>query len=467
MPGQDLDRLFSPRAVAVVGASTNVDSPGHDYVRALREFGFEGEVYPINPRADEVAGYRAYPSLGEVPGDVDLVICCIPATGVPDVVEACGEAGIPFLHLFTGRLSETGGTDATALEEEIEGRAKARGVRLLGPNGLGIYHPAGRIAFRPDLPRVGGGVAFLSQSGNNAVEVVIRGVARGLRFGKVANYGNGLDLTPGELLAWLADDPETAVIGAYVEGVADGRGFYEGLRRAAARKPVVIQKAGRSAEGAGAAASHTAALAGQAAIWSGMLRQAGAIEAHSQEQLLDLMVGASLLERPGGRRVAVAGGGGGRSVQSADACAAQELALPPLPADVRERVAERAPTLADWVRNPVDQSILAGSGLSANGLLAMMAGSGAYDAGIANVGEEWFLGRPEAEGRLRHACTRLREAIEASPIPVAVVLGATEMTVGWQRELIDSVREELIEMGLAVFPTVERAALALGRLAPR
>ena len=154
----------------------------------------------------------------------------------------------------------------------------------------------------------------------------------------MANYGNGLDLTPGELLAWLADDPETEVIGAYVEGVVDGRRFYEGLRRAASHKPVIIQKAGRSAEGAGAAASHTAALAGEAPIWSGMLRQAGAIEARSQEQLLDLMIGASLLARPRGRRAAVAGGGGGRSVQSADACAGEGLALPPLPADVRERV---------------------------------------------------------------------------------------------------------------------------------
>ncbi len=467
MSAGGLERLFSPRAVAVVGASTNVDSAGHDYVRALREFGFEGAVYPINPRASEVAGYRAWPSLDAVDGAIDLVICCIPAKGAPAVVEACGAANIPFLHLFTGRLSETGDPAAAALEAEIAAKASAAGVRLLGPNGLGVYHPAGRIAFRPDLPRLAGGVAFLSQSGNNAVELVIRGVARGLRFGKVANYGNGLDLTPGELLDWLADDPETEAIGAYVEGVADGRGFYEGLRRAASRKPVVIQKAGRSAEGARAAASHTAALAGEAAIWSGMLRQAGAIEAQNQEQLLDLLAAAALLARPQGRRVAVAGGGGGRSVQSADACASQGLTLPPLPADVRERVAEQAPALADWVRNPVDQSILAGSGLSANGLLALMARSGAYDLGIANVGEEWFLGRPRAEERLRHACARLRETIAEAPIPIAVVLGATEMTLVWQRELIDSVRDELIEGGLAVFPTVERAAFALGRLAPR
>ena len=462
----NLDRLFSPRSVAVVGASTNPDSPGHDYVRALREFGFAGAVLPINPKAGEIAGYPAHATLGDVESDVDLVICCIPATGVPAVIDACGAASVPFLHLFTGRLSETGNSHAAALEAEIAARAAAAGVRILGPNGMGVYHPAGRIAFRPDLPREGGGVAFLSQSGNNAVEVAIRGAARGLRFGKVANYGNGLDLTPGELLRYLADDDATEVIGAYVEGVADGRGFFEGLQAAAARKPVVIHKAGRTAAGASAAASHTAALAGEAAVWSGMLRQAGAIEARSQEQLLDLLIASSLLEGPHGRRAAVAGGGGGRSVQSADACEAEGLALPSLPADVRAQVSGRAAGLAEWVRNPVDQSILAGSGLSSTGLLAMMAASGAYDLGIANIGEEWFLGRPDAESRLRHACTRLQEMVAAAPIPMAVVLGSTETAVAWQRTLIDSIRDELTADGIAVFPTVERAAFALGRVAP-
>ena len=465
-PAASLDRLFSPRSVAVVGASTNVDSPGHDYVLALREFGFEGAVFPINPRADQIGGYRAYATLDEVDGDIDLVICCIPAEGVPAVIAQCGAAGVPFLHLFTGRLSETGSRDAAALEAEIAGRAVACGVRLLGPNGMGVYHPAGGVAFRPDLPRASGGVAFLSQSGNNAVEVIIRGAARGLRFGKVANYGNGLDLTPGELLRYLAGDEATEVIGAYIEGVADGRGFFEGLRAAAVCKPVIIHKAGRTKAGASAATSHTAALAGEAAVWSGMLRQAGAIEARSQEELLDLLVASSLLERPRGRRVAVAGGGGGRSVQSADACEAEGLALPPLPSEIRTQVADRAEGLANWVCNPVDQSILAGSGLSSTALLAMIAASGAYDLGIANVGEEWFLGRPEAEARLRHACARLREAIGDAPIPIAVVLGSTETSTAWQRALIDSIRDELIEAGLAVFPTVERAAFALGRVAP-
>ncbi len=462
----DLDLLFAPRSVAVVGASTNIDSPGHDYVRSLREFGFRGPVYPINPKASEIAGYRAYPSLADVPEPVDLVISCIPAEGVLDLIAQCAGGKAKFLHLFTARFSETGDPRAAELERQVAERARAAAVRILGPNGMGIYHPAGGVAFRPDLPKAAGGVAFLSQSGNNAVEVVIRGAARGLRFGKVANYGNGLDITPAELFRYLAHDAATEVIGAYVEGVPDGRALFEAVREAAARKPVIIHKAGRTQAGARSASSHTAALAGSRELWSAALRQAGAIEARSQEQLLDLMTAAALLGRPRGRRVAVVGGGGGRSVQSADACEENGLDVVPLPSAVRERVRERAPYLADWVQNPVDQSILAGSGLSSNALLEMMADSGAYDMAIANIGEEWFFGRPDAEARLRHACERLAAIARQAPIPVAIVLGATETTVEWQRRLVDSIRDEFVAAGLAVFPSVERAAFALGRLAP-
>lgn len=461
----DLDRLFRPRSIAVAGASTNVDSAGHDYVAAMKAFGFEGPVYPINPKADEIAGYRAYGRLLDVPGDVDLVISCIPAAGVLDLVAQCGQKGVRFLHLFTGRFSETGDEEAAGLEREIERQAKAAGVRILGPNGMGLYHPAGGISFRPDLPLDRGGVAFLSQSGNNAVEVVTRGNARGLKFGKVANYGNGMDVTPGEMLRYLAEDPETTVIGAYVEGVPDGRGFFAGLQAAAAKKPVIVHKAGRTAAGARSAASHTAALSGAAGLWSTALRQAGAHEARNQEQLLDMMIAASLLGKARGPRIAVVGGGGGRSVQSADACEENGLTVVPLPAEVREKVRERAPQLADWVGNPVDQSILAGSGVSSNGLLELMLASEAYDLAIANVGEDWFLGRPDAGDRLRHACSRLADICLGSAKPVAVVLGPTETNNREHRELLDGVRDDFVGRGIAVYGSVERAAFALGKLA--
>jgi len=432
----------------------------------MREFGFTGPVYPINPHADQIAGYRAYPTLAAVPGDVDLVISCIPAAGVLPLIEECA-GKVRFLHLFTGRLSETGDESAAHLEREIEARARAAGLRILGPNGMGVYHPAGGVSFRPDLPREGGTLAVISQSGNNAVEVIVRGHARGLRFGKVANYGNGMDLTPGRLLSYLAEDADTAAIGGYVEGVPDGRGIFEGLLAAASRKPVVIHKSGRTPAGARSAASHTAALAGSADLWSTMLRQAGAIEARNQEQLIDLLLGASLLPRATGTNIAVVGGGGGRSVQSADACEENGLTVVPLPDVIRDQVRSRSPALAGWIGNPVDQSILAGSGLSSNGLLELMLASDAYDLAIANVGEDWFFGRPDADERLRHACTRLAAIVAESPKPVAVVLGATESAVAWQRQLVDDIRDGFVARGVAVFPTVERAAFVLGRLADR
>jgi len=453
--------------VAIAGASTNVDSPGHDYVEALKIMGFTGPIYPLNRSADEVAALKAYPSLAEVPGPVDLVISCLPAGAVLDLVEQCGAKGVKFLHLFTGRFSETGDADAASLERQIASSATANGVRILGPNGMGLYHPGGGLSFRPDLPPASGTVAFLSQSGNNAVEVITRGNVRGLKFGKVANYGNGLDVTPGEMLAYLADDPETTVIGAYVEGVPDGRGFFEGLAAAAARKPVIIHKAGRTSAGARSAASHTAALAGTAELWSNVLRQAGAHEARNQEQLLDLMLGACLLRPAAGRNIAVVGGGGGRSVQSADAAEENGFTVVPLPADVREKVREKAPALADWVGNPVDQSILAGSGLSSNGLLELMLQSPAYDLAIANVGEDWFFGRPDAAERLKHACNRLAQICEQSAKPVAVVLGATETNNREHRQVVDEVRDDFSLRGIAVYPSVERAAFALSRLIER
>jgi acetyltransferase len=330
---------------------------------------------------------------------------------------------------------------------------------------MGLYHPAAGLSFRPDLPPEAGTVAFLSQSGNNAVEVITRGNARGLRFGKVANYGNGMDVTPGEMLRYLADDPDTTVIGAYVEGVPDGRGFFEGLSAAALQKPVIIHKAGRTQAGARSAASHTAALAGTSGLWSTVLRQAGAHEARNQEQLLDLMLGASLLPKPAGRNIAVVGGGGGRSVQSADACEENGFTVAPLPPEVREKVREKAPQLADWIGNPVDQSILAGSGVSSNGVLELMLESPAYDLAIANIGEDWFFGRPDAGERLKHACNRLVQICEKSPKPVAVVLGATETSNREHRAIVDDVRDDFAKREIPVYPSVERAAWALCRLA--
>jgi acyl-CoA synthetase (NDP forming) len=461
-----MEAVFHPRSVAVVGASANPDSPGHDYVRSLLDFGYGGAVHPVNPRATELLGLRAYPRLRDVPGTVDLVISCIPAEGILDLVEECREKGARVLQLFTGRFSETGRREGIRLEEELMRRARSAGLRVIGPNCMGVYYPAGGLSFRPDLPREAGGIAFLSQSGNNAVELVLHATVRGLRFGKVISYGNAADLDESDLLSYLAGDPETEVIGAYVEGVRDGRRFLTALREAASVKPVVVLKAGRTAAGARSAASHTAALAGMQPVWSGALRQAGAVQVDTLEEAIDMLAAFAFLGRPRrirGRRVGVVGGGGGRGVQSADACEEAGFSVVALPGSIRKVLREKAPQLWDWVGNPVDQSILAGGPVSGAAILEMMASSPQFDVLIANLGEEWILGRPDAERRLEHVTARFVEVAARCRKPLAFVLGPADSPDEVRWRAVEGARQRLTAARLAVYPTIERAASALSR----
>ncbi len=460
-------QLFRPRSVAVVGASSNIDSPGHDYVKSLLVAGFKGGVFPVNPRASEILGLRAYPTLSDVPGDVDLVISCIPAGGVLDLIGDCRTKRVRALHLFTGRFSETGDADAARLEREVKRRAAEAGIRVLGPNCMGVFDSSSGLSFRPDLPIAQGDVAFVSQSGNNSVELMLHGAARGLRFSKVVSYGNALDLDESDFFDYLATDSATRVVGAYIEGTTDGRRLLEALRRCARAKPVVILKGGRTGAGSRTAASHTAALAGQRQVWSAALRQAGAVEVATFDELIDMMVafaflrgGATGVGRPA---VGVVGGGGGRAVQSADVCEEAGLAVPQLPDAIRAVLREKAPALADWVGNPVDQSILAGSGVSGARVLEMMAESPAYDALIANVGEDWVLGRPDAIERMEHLVDRFVSIGAAAKKPMAFVLGPADSFDETTWRAVSGGQRRLADAQLAVYPSIDRAARAVAR----
>ncbi|MBI1885468.1 MAG: hypothetical protein HYS09_04020, partial [Chloroflexi bacterium] len=228
-----------------------------------------------------------------------------------------------------------------------------------------------------------------------------------------------------------------------------------------ARKRVVLLKAGRTTAGGRTAASHTAALAGRRAVWEAAVRQAGALAVGTVEELIDMLIAFSYI-RPGrGRNVGVVGGGGGRSVLAADQCEEAGLATPPLPTEIESVIAERAPDLAGWITNPVDQSILAGSGIGGAEVLSLMAKSDAFDALIANVGEPWALGRPNAEPLVRRVTERFVEIGTRSPKPFAVVLGPADYSVEWQWRLVTEAREKLVNARLAVFPSMERAIRSL------
>jgi acyl-CoA synthetase (NDP forming) len=472
----EIEAIFHPQSIAVVGASANPDTPGYDYVRSLQEFGYRGRIYPVNPKGGEILGLPVFASLRDIPSGVDYVISCIPNAHILGLVEDAAAAGVKALQLFTGRFSETGRAQDAALEDELREAAQASGVRLIGPNCMGLLYPEFGISFRTDMSREAGSIGFLSQSGNLLFELTHFGESRGLRFSKAISYGNALDLNESDFVDYLGSDTATSVIGAYIEGVKDGRRFLAALKRASEHKPVVVLKGGRTRAGGRTAASHTAALAGSGEVWEAAVRQAGALPVGTVEELIDMLIAFAYMRqgwtkeqgtmnKDGPPRIGMVGAGGGRSVLTADLCEEIGLSVPPLPEDVERKVAEKAPDLAGWVTNPVDQSILAGSGLGGAQVLEWFDESPGIDMLVGNVGEPWAFGRPNCEAIVRRVTERFIEVAARTSKPFAVVIGPSDYSDESRWRVVSEARQKLVEAGLAVFPSVERAVRTLATFA--
>ncbi|MBU2551338.1 MAG: hypothetical protein KKB20_23200, partial [Proteobacteria bacterium] len=376
------------------------------------------------------------------------------------------------VHLFTGRYSETGREDSAALERDLLEQARRAGVRLIGPNCMGLYNPAAGIAFGYDFPRKPGGLGMLSQSGATASEVIYYASLRGIGFSKVVSYGNALDVDESELLDYLARDEGTRVIAAYVEGVRDGKRFLDHLRRATARKPVVVLKAGKGRVGARMAASHTAAMAGSDEVWSAVLRQAGAVEALTMEDLLDLLLSFYYLPPVTSRRVGIIGGGGGKSVLSAGEWEAAGWDVAPLPPEIESHIEKVMPEMWwGWIKNPIDLSIIPmesrTAGLSGD-IIKLMAQSRSYDLVAVNMP----VGGPLAPEHLAHLLQRnvddLLAGREQGHNPLVAVLnlgspGPRDYEHPRWRALSETV-PRLNQAGLPVYPSPSQAASAVRRL---
>jgi len=230
MSDHHIDAAFHPQSVAVAGASENSFSMGYNFLYHLKTYGFKGKIYPVTPKFSEVLGYKAYSNLKDVPKPVDYVICCLPAIKVPDLLRECTEKNVKVVHLFTGRFSETGKADAAQLEVEISRLSRTLGIRLIGPNCMGIYHPGEGLAFGYDFPIESGKMALVFQSEGACSEFIYYAALRGIRFSKVISYGNAMDIDESDLLEYLADDEETQFIACYIEGIKDGKKFVRALR---------------------------------------------------------------------------------------------------------------------------------------------------------------------------------------------------------------------------------------------
>jgi len=315
-----------------------------------------GGLYPINPKVDEINGARCYRSLLDTPDPVDHVISQVPASAVPELVDQCVAKKIRSIHFFTAGFSETGDEEMAGVEEAMIAKLRSAGIRAIGPNCMGLYVPSSRLAFMNGFPTDSGNVFLLSQSGANAGEIVHGLVSRGIRFSKAISYGNGADLRAHDFLDYAADDPESEVVAAYIEGVQDGRAFFDALKRCARVKPVIILKGGRTRSGSHAAHSHTGSLAGSIEVFDAACRQAGAMRAETMDELHDLVVAAStnarLITGPG---VALfGGGGGGFAVLSADAIDREGLTVPKMPKSAVDKMREYIPVAGSSVNNPID-----------------------------------------------------------------------------------------------------------------
>ena len=464
--GHQLDEIFNPRSIAVAGASPDPKNRGNEFLAALVEQGFKGPIYAVHPRAQDVLGNKGYASVLDIPGPVDYVISSIPASASLQLLDECGRKGVRAIHFFTARFGETGHQDLADLEQELKRRAEAGNVRILGPNCMGLYYPGLGVSFHP-WPHESGKVGALSQSGGNLMELVYGVTHRGARFSKAVSYGNALDINETDLMEYFADDTSTEVIGAYLEGVRDGRGFVKAVSKAASRKPVVLLKGGRTDAGTRAVASHTASLAGSRQVWQALARQTGAILVSSMEELTDMMVAFNYCPPGTGMRVGVSGGGGGRAVESADACEEAGLIVEPIPPAMRAEFHRRySEVWGDWISNPVDNSIMGGTDVNLQDILELMAKDPHYDMLIVNVGEGRFMHKPDKESNsFFDSLDKTLEIAKGAGKPVALVMGDTVSEFAWQVEFVMESRKRINAVGMATFPTVRRAAQALFRLA--
>ncbi len=464
-----LGRLFSPTSVAIVGASPNPFVGGHQFARFLMDNGFQGRFYLVNPTASEILGLKVYASLTEIPEPVvDYVISCIRADGILPLLDDCSKKNVKVLHLFTARLKETGRDKETRLQGEILEKARRLGIRILGPNCMGVYSPKLGLSFNYALPRESGPVGGFFQSGGGAAEFVRYAALRGVRFSKVVSYGNASDIDEVELLDYFASDGETKIITSYVEGVKDGRRFFKSLALAAQKKPVIILKGGRGETGARLALSHTASVAGSIDVWKAALKQCGAIMVSSFEELIDQVVAFTFLPPVTGRRVVVAGGGGGKSMVSADVWEEEGFELPDLSVEFRKKLEERVPQLWDWVRNPIDASLFQGTSMVDVNVLEWLSNEDGFDIFVANLTQDDPLPNDIWENVLAPNFLNSVTAIKNNGRPVVCVIETAEVGPGemgsWKWRAIAETRRQISSRGIGVFPSAERAARAMGKL---
>ncbi|AIF68459.1 CoA-binding protein [Palaeococcus pacificus DY20341] len=356
----NLDFLFYPKSVAVIGASNKEGKIGNAIMKNLVNYGFKGKIYPINVKEEQVLGLKAYKSILDVPENVDVAVIAVPSKFVPDIIDQCGQKGVKGAVVISAGFKEAGKAD---LEEELVKRARKWGIRVVGPNCLGItnievtfdvtFNPPERQA-RPEF----GGIAFMSQSGAFGAAILDWAARHEVGMSKFISLGNMADLDESDFMEYLKDDPKTKVITAYLEGVKDGRKFLKAANAATRKKPVIVLKSGRTEAGAKAAASHTGSLAGSYAIYEAAFEQTGVLNAKSMRQLFNYAKVLAMQKPANGDRVAIVTNGGGAGVMMSDGIIEKGMKMAELSEETKQKFAK---AIEEGVlphhmsyRNPID-----------------------------------------------------------------------------------------------------------------
>jgi acyl-CoA synthetase (NDP forming) len=456
-----MDRLFHPGSIAIVGASAKPMSPvARLFLDPLLKFGYPGRVYPVNPRTAEIMGLEAYPSLKAIPEHVDYVICAVARRLTAQVVQDSVDIGARVVTLFTSGFSESGTEEGQLEEQRLVDIARRGGVRLIGPNCLGVHCPDAGISLEGMIPRESGKISYLCQSGGNAQDFILATAERRIFLRKAVSFGNAADLNESDFLEHFAEDEGTEIVVMYVEGVKEPRRFARALRRAATRKPVILLKGGRGKAAAEAAVSHTGSLAGDWLVWDSLCRQVGCVQVKNLEELVDCSTALVYLKPPRGRRVGIINMGGGSSVLAADDFEDVGLEMPSFPPHVVRQMTRLIPGVGMGFRNPVDSSSdLFFNPASLAEAIRIVSRWDGVDVLVVCI---------PAVGGVKTTTEIFRQAIDGAvqgsrliDKPLAIVLRKGRLGSG--EKLVYEVQDDCFRAGLPVFGSFSSAARAIGR----
>lgn len=465
----DLERAFKPKSVAIVGISSSArrGAPwapgGASFINAMDQLGFKGNIYPVNPKVAEAMGLKCYPSVSAIPEQVDLVIMAVPASEAPAVLEDCIKAKALNVHMFTAGFEETGEPEFIALGQRVREIIARGGLRVIGPNCMGLYVPSSGIGTFDQLPKKSGPVAFIAQSGGHLNWYAHYGPNYGVWFSKGISFGNAYALDSTDFLEYIGRDEETRLVCMYLEGVKDGRKLLRQVEEINRRKPVIIWKAGLTKHGARAVASHTASLAGQDAVWRGFFARTGAVQVFSLEEMAEMAMTMLYMKPPAGRGTAVLGLGGGTSVAAADMCSREGLEVPQLGLAAQAELKKFINLAGASIRNPLDTGLVFRDVAMLARELEIVTADPAIDMLI--IMPHLDMTRNSGPEQVQKLVDYLADFARNNPRnkPVAIVFHSFGNDP-WEFELRSRLKVELPQKGVPVYASLPSAARAMSRL---